>query len=165
MSRRRPAGGWLRLFGHRCHMAMQEDDGGSETDTSSSFVTSVSGDDDESHESHEGNEGNAPNPDLPGSSTDARPTSGLPGSSTDAPDLSSMPQPSSVGMAASWHQARRSLKYYRCGWCKRRVGDGVHLYRCSGCYLVKYCSENCNRAGWSVHRPLCRAVRGIGEGA
>ena len=38
-------------------------------------------------------------------------------------------------------------------------GDATTINYCSSCHLVAYCSKECQKAHWSVHKALCRASR------
>ncbi|KAF7317273.1 hypothetical protein HMN09_00462600 [Mycena chlorophos] len=35
--------------------------------------------------------------------------------------------------------------------------DGVKLLKCGKCGIVKYCSKNCQKANWALHKSGCRA--------
>ncbi|PPQ91624.1 hypothetical protein CVT25_012805 [Psilocybe cyanescens] len=41
-----------------------------------------------------------------------------------------------------------------CG--KSRLEEGVTLSKCSGCKIALYCSKDCQRAGWPVHKTTCK---------
>ncbi len=42
-----------------------------------------------------------------------------------------------------------------CNRCGRRR---ARLRACTGCWFVRYCSDECWRANWPTHRPVCRAI-------
>lgn len=39
--------------------------------------------------------------------------------------------------------------------CARCQRSGIALKRCTGCYMVSYCSKICQRAGWVEHKFTC----------
>ncbi|XP_052104183.1 uncharacterized protein LOC127737489 [Mytilus californianus] len=39
--------------------------------------------------------------------------------------------------------------------CARCQRSGITLKRCTGCYMVSYCSKICQRAGWVEHKLTC----------
>ena len=41
-----------------------------------------------------------------------------------------------------------------CNFCKKEA-----FGRCSGCFLVWYCSKECNTAGWANHRQDCKEMK------
>eukprot|EP00898_Chlorokybus_atmophyticus_P008090 jgi/Chlat1/8282/Chrsp78S07708 len=47
----------------------------------------------------------------------------------------------------------------RCDACARPESDGVSLKRCSGCKLTYYCSAQCQRLAWTVHKLECPLLR------
>ncbi|XP_063700746.1 uncharacterized protein LOC134831040 [Culicoides brevitarsis] len=47
---------------------------------------------------------------------------------------------------------------YRCGTCGRVNSS---LKTCSGCRLISFCSVDCQKKYWKVHKPLCKAVSKI----
>ncbi|TFK88280.1 hypothetical protein K466DRAFT_77323 [Polyporus arcularius HHB13444] len=45
----------------------------------------------------------------------------------------------------------------RCNRCFSPQTAGVRLRRCGGCSTVVYCSLECQKVQWPLHKPLCRA--------
>lgn len=52
--------------------------------------------------------------------------------------------------------------------CPSQSGDGLGcaacgkdgaVKKCSGCKVVRYCCEDCQRANWSVHKESCKKVQ------
>jgi len=56
----------------------------------------------------------------------------------------------------------------RCDVCNAKAAAGSKLMTCSGCCVTKYCSKECQRAGWkSGHKQMCKVLKAIaatGEG-
>jgi len=44
---------------------------------------------------------------------------------------------------------------FRCYNCKK---EG-NLHRCSSCYSVRYCSRECQKQNWKIHKPACLEVK------
>ena len=47
-----------------------------------------------------------------------------------------------------------------CAACNE-IKDCTSLMRCGGCRVVQYCSENCQRADWPIHKDQCKTLRDI----
>ena len=45
-----------------------------------------------------------------------------------------------------------------CGCCGNGKGVGVKLRKCDRCMLVDYCSRECQKKHWRVHKPKCLSV-------
>lgn len=56
--------------------------------------------------------------------------------------------------------------------CDRNMGKGVRICsacgtqavietKCSGCKLMHYCNQTCQRNHWAAHRDYCRAVSAV----
>lgn len=43
-----------------------------------------------------------------------------------------------------------------CTCCKKEAGEGKTLRRCAGCQTAAYCSIECQKADWKVHKELCK---------
>ncbi|RDX52816.1 hypothetical protein OH76DRAFT_1344634 [Lentinus brumalis] len=43
----------------------------------------------------------------------------------------------------------------RCRECGRGQDEGHRLQRCTGCFLVLYCSKSCQKTGWKTHKLSC----------
>ncbi|KAI0643285.1 hypothetical protein C8Q79DRAFT_915383 [Trametes meyenii] len=43
----------------------------------------------------------------------------------------------------------------RCHHCGRPQDEGVELKKCAGCASVVYCSKECQKAAWKIHKPAC----------
>ena len=65
------------------------------------------------------------------------------------------PQPSRDKLAAAgltdWAKSNREHPKYSCAQCK--VGN-IKL-KCVRCRLARYCSEDCQKAHWPIHKELC----------
>eukprot|EP00184_Porphyridium_aerugineum_P001856 CAMPEP_0184698702 /NCGR_PEP_ID=MMETSP0313-20130426/5222_1 /TAXON_ID=2792 /ORGANISM="Porphyridium aerugineum, Strain SAG 1380-2" /LENGTH=479 /DNA_ID=CAMNT_0027157673 /DNA_START=33 /DNA_END=1472 /DNA_ORIENTATION=+ len=50
---------------------------------------------------------------------------------------------------------------YRCAACGKEYEEGAHVFRCSGCKLVYYCSDECQRKDWkdNNHKSECSKWR------
>jgi hypothetical protein len=42
-----------------------------------------------------------------------------------------------------------------CRNCQKKSSDGTNLLTCSRCHFAKYCSVQCQRADWKVHKKAC----------
>lgn len=42
--------------------------------------------------------------------------------------------------------------------CLKEGKEGEKLKRCSKCKVVKYCSAECQREDWALHKAVCRKV-------
>mmetsp|Transcript_35192 Transcript_35192/g.80394 ORF Transcript_35192/g.80394 Transcript_35192/m.80394 type:complete len:376 (+) Transcript_35192:147-1274(+) len=42
-----------------------------------------------------------------------------------------------------------------CANCGKKAGDGNKLKNCTACYLVKYCSVDCQKAHRKIHKTVC----------
>lgn len=47
-----------------------------------------------------------------------------------------------------------------CAACNE-IKDCTSLMKCGGCRVVQYCSEDCQRADWPVHKDQCKILRDI----
>ncbi|VDM85878.1 unnamed protein product [Strongylus vulgaris] len=36
-----------------------------------------------------------------------------------------------------------------------------HLSKCAACDFVRYCSKDCQRLAWKIHRPECRRLKAV----
>ncbi|GBE89535.1 hypothetical protein BKA93DRAFT_828711 [Sparassis latifolia] len=43
-----------------------------------------------------------------------------------------------------------------CSGCGKRKSPTVILKKCSGCYWKEYCSSECQKKDWPVHKTICR---------
>ncbi|CAD6189747.1 unnamed protein product [Caenorhabditis auriculariae] len=48
-----------------------------------------------------------------------------------------------------------------CAQCLRGSSAGESLLRCSGCNFARYCSKECQKAAWLVHKPECRRLKAV----
>ncbi|KAJ6532467.1 hypothetical protein B0H19DRAFT_1187609 [Mycena capillaripes] len=39
--------------------------------------------------------------------------------------------------------------------------EDVRLHRCGGCLRIVYCSLECQKLDWKVHKPMCKALGAI----
>lgn len=44
-----------------------------------------------------------------------------------------------------------------CGECGKEGKGGKALMRCARCYRVEYCSKECQKLHWKVHKRICTA--------
>lgn len=54
----------------------------------------------------------------------------------------------------------QELFYKRCMRCEKKPEDDIDLVlmRCSKCKRVAYCSVECQRADWRVHKQFCDTI-------
>jgi len=50
-------------------------------------------------------------------------------------------------------EARQETDFQKCGKCKMGAKK-----RCTGCYLVWYCSSACQKSHWKNHKPTCHEI-------
>ena len=53
-------------------------------------------------------------------------------------------------------QATKKTTLIPCSFCGKKLG----LHQCSGCSRsddIRYCSSECQKAGWPVHKTVCRS--------
>ncbi len=68
----------------------------------------------------------------------------------------------SQGSAEGWRPGEGTaeqfygLHLYRCWYCKRVL---LKPLQCGQCQSIAYCSKECQRAHWHVHRSACADVR------
>nr|CDJ97871.1 Zinc finger domain containing protein [Haemonchus contortus] len=48
-----------------------------------------------------------------------------------------------------------------CSYCMRAPVKGEKLLKCAACDFVRYCSKDCQRLAWKVHRPECRRLQAV----
>lgn len=48
-----------------------------------------------------------------------------------------------------------------CTGCGKAGAADAPLQVCAGCRADKYCSRECQRADWKVHKGVCRALQGV----
>ncbi|KHJ76082.1 MYND finger, partial [Oesophagostomum dentatum] len=48
-----------------------------------------------------------------------------------------------------------------CSHCMRAPHKGEKLSKCAACDFVRYCSKDCQRLAWKVHRPECRRLKAV----
>ncbi|EPY38800.1 MYND finger domain-like protein [Angomonas deanei] len=46
----------------------------------------------------------------------------------------------------------------RCFKCNKEGAGGKPLMRCSKCKVAKYCSPECQRADWFIHKKVCASA-------
>jgi len=46
-----------------------------------------------------------------------------------------------------------------CRCCAQAGPLGKQLKRCAGCRIVTYCSRDCQKTHWTLHRPVCRLIQ------
>lgn len=59
------------------------------------------------------------------------------------------------------HEYLHGKKLSVCANCLA-LGFQKPLRRCNGCMLIDYCSKECQKANWAVHKPFCNLVQGKG---
>ncbi|KAJ7225071.1 hypothetical protein B0H12DRAFT_1060134 [Mycena haematopus] len=52
--------------------------------------------------------------------------------------------------------ARMGLACYKCF-----KEEDARLSRCSGCHRISYCSSECQKLDWKLHKPMCKALSAI----
>lgn len=45
------------------------------------------------------------------------------------------------------------VAFSSCAYCKKKA-DEVK-FRCGGCHIIRYCSQECNEANWKAHKQGC----------
>ncbi|KAH9832607.1 uncharacterized protein C8Q71DRAFT_777284 [Rhodofomes roseus] len=55
------------------------------------------------------------------------------------------------------HQARHGIQ--ECNFCLKSRSEVGRLFACSGCKLALYCSPECQKAGWSFHKHVCKSIK------
>ncbi|CAL4068105.1 unnamed protein product [Meganyctiphanes norvegica] len=45
-----------------------------------------------------------------------------------------------------------------CSCCYTYKGSDHPLHRCSGCQLLAYCSKECQKTDWGLHKPVCKQL-------
>ncbi|KAK6730679.1 hypothetical protein RB195_007261 [Necator americanus] len=48
-----------------------------------------------------------------------------------------------------------------CSYCMRAPVKGETLGKCAACDHVRYCSKDCQRLAWKIHRPECRRLKAV----
>jgi hypothetical protein len=44
-----------------------------------------------------------------------------------------------------------------CAFCDKK-DTKVNLFKCSRCIIAKYCSKECQKADWKLHKALCNHI-------
>ena len=50
---------------------------------------------------------------------------------------------------------------YACHSCYRGPLCGHTLFTCTGCRILRYCSQTCQKSDWTAHKHWCRAFRAL----
>ncbi|KAJ7205203.1 hypothetical protein GGX14DRAFT_458730 [Mycena pura] len=58
--------------------------------------------------------------------------------------------------------AGADMELAKCDKCGKLVTD-ANFKACSGCFLVSYCSEECQQEDWGLHEKECQAAQGLRE--
>ncbi|KAL6731494.1 hypothetical protein Aduo_002355 [Ancylostoma duodenale] len=48
-----------------------------------------------------------------------------------------------------------------CSHCMRAPMKGEKMAKCAACEHVRYCSKDCQRLAWKIHRPECRRLKAV----
>lgn len=56
--------------------------------------------------------------------------------------------------------SQKDLRYDRCSSCKISRKETI-LRLCGGCKIARYCSPECQKADWKVHKTLCTAIKNV----
>jgi hypothetical protein len=67
------------------------------------------------------------------------------------------------GLSSSGPEKWRSGQEERCEVCGEGASDAVALLKCSGCRVVAYCSKECQRKHWMVHKTICRHLQALAK--
>ncbi|KAH9481055.1 SET domain and MYND-type zinc finger protein 6 [Psilocybe cubensis] len=63
---------------------------------------------------------------------------------------------------SSYRKHVRKLPVLTCETCKKRNGEkGVEVKRCQGCWSVGFCSKECQRSLWPIHKENCRTLQSV----
>ncbi|KZT63749.1 hypothetical protein DAEQUDRAFT_89062, partial [Daedalea quercina L-15889] len=54
------------------------------------------------------------------------------------------------------HKARQGTQ--ECNFCLKSRSEVGRLFACSSCKLALYCSAECQKAGWSFHKSVCKSM-------
>ncbi|TFK63415.1 hypothetical protein BDN72DRAFT_322934 [Pluteus cervinus] len=73
-----------------------------------------------------------------------------PRKATKVPSASNRANPRSVDKEESY---RREL--VQCQYCLRSKAEGITLSKCSGCRIELYCSKECQKKAWPMHKNKC----------
>lgn len=46
------------------------------------------------------------------------------------------------------------VAFSNCAYCKKKA-DAVK-FRCGGCHIIRYCSQECSQANWEAHKKRCK---------
>lgn len=52
-------------------------------------------------------------------------------------------------------------KELTCGMCLSPAKDGEKLKLCANCGTARYCSTECQKKGWKLHKPECEKITGM----
>ncbi|TFK63414.1 hypothetical protein BDN72DRAFT_322916 [Pluteus cervinus] len=77
----------------------------------------------------------------------------MPSSSTDTgrvPPASNQANPLSIDKNESYRR-----KLVQCQYCMRSKAEGLTLSKCAGCRLELYCSKECQKKAWPLHKAKC----------
>lgn len=58
-----------------------------------------------------------------------------------------------------YHFVASPTRRLRCIYCSRVESEQGHHKMCGACTTVFYCDQQCQRAHWVVHKPLCETAR------
>ena len=67
-------------------------------------------------------------------------------------------------MEKSVHRGYRHMERdKKCFACGSYGGEEGKLLKCSGCLCVFYCSKECQKSNWKIHKEQCKYLRIIKE--
>lgn len=66
------------------------------------------------------------------------------------------PQPAAANYYAPSVHTQKDRGYRICDNCSAHERPPVKFRLCGGCMTTQYCSQECQRAHWSSHKPICQ---------
>ena len=71
--------------------------------------------------------------------------------------MESLEEPVSQSILKQLELSLKGSGLLQCYGCKKHHQRDA-LKRCAGCLSVAYCSAECQKAHWKLHKPACRAA-------
>lgn len=57
--------------------------------------------------------------------------------------------------------SQEEKKELKCGKCFKQAQDGEKLHLCSACKTIRYCSPECQKSAWKIHKIECKKLVGM----